>query len=172
MSKDYERGICEQCGQSTDRVSTISKGVCVMMVSFARAVEIKGENAIKVSKEMLVENTRPASARMLAGKWTHNEYSNMSRLIDHGLIEELPIDPKGTYAITHRGTQFVRGASFPKHAIVSTVDGKVLGYVAKPDGTVEMASVSTTDDTRGYWEGFDWDVVDGRFTPNKQLRIV
>ena len=90
MSKNkynFEPEICECCGQAQTYLLPIDWGTALIVKAVARAIRLKGINAIHPVKEMEV----PAKGwnygmAINDGKLTSNQIGNFTRARVHGLI--------------------------------------------------------------------------------------
>jgi hypothetical protein len=89
------------------------------------------------------------------GYLTSNMVGNLSKARSQGLIARVEGKP-GFYCLTHKGAEFLKGASIPKYAIMSKVTGHNIGYWFENEERVKMKDLIKNGD---YWE-IDFNIVD------------
>lgn len=152
----YVPEVCECCKQSTTYVLAIDRGTVEIVKAIARFIEKKGINAVHPRKEM--------EGRTL----TSNQVGNLSRPRFHGLIASLEGET-GNYVLTRKGSAFLRGEFIPKYAIISKSEGHQIGY-AEPEKF--KVSVKDFDSQIDFWEGINYEIVEGRVVRNVQKTLL
>lgn len=168
----YEKVRCEHCGQTTTWASRLNPGMADIVRAIASAVAIKGINAIHPTKEMLVDSKlaewRSREARLRAGKLTPNQTKNMGHARVHGLVA-MCRDARGSYLLTPKGADFLKGALVPLVAIVDKTTGHNVGYASDDEGKIVQTSLrEVCGSNDGYWVGWDYDVVEGSVVQSRQ----
>ena len=166
---------CGCCGQSKTYLLSIDPGTVDILRAVARAILIKGINAIHPRKEMEVHGGYDYEAMILSGKMTSNMVGNLSRPRFHGLIAKIKGEA-GNYCLTSKGARFLKGEEIHRYAIISKATGHQVGYWMPEKYQVELTDFSVDD---LYWEGLDYDIKEGQVikriekgpTDQKQLFI-
>lgn len=172
-STKYQEHHCSECNQTTDYASKLNKGMATFLLTFARAVTIKGENRIRLT-EIMVDPKTPewasATKRAAEGKITQPQYNNFSHLCRHGFIV---IVETGVFVLTKKGAAFLRGKPVEKAAIVDKRTHSNVGYVADADGSVLMTDIWEVMKSKdGWWSGWNYDIADdGSLIWNHQPKL-
>ena len=145
MDIHYDPEICQACGQSTTYLLLIDRGTVKIMKEIARFIGRKGINVVHPRKEMEGEYL------------TSNDVGNLSRPRFHGLIARVR-EHKGNYCLTKKGAKFLRGESVPKCAIISKSEGHNIGYY---EPTLLFCTIDDFRNEDEYWEGINYDIVEG-----------
>lgn len=149
------------------RANQLNKGIAEIVRAVANAVRIKGVNCVHATDEMCVTEDDPrypnALVRTQAGKVTFNARSNFSHARAHGLIAQVEGSP-GCYCLTTKGTRFLRNEPIEQVAIIDMRDSHTAGYLADQTGETIKTTISKVyGEDRGFWDGFDYEIVDGKF---------
>jgi hypothetical protein len=141
----YEPDKCSCCNQTTTYLLSIDTGTVDIVKAIARFIEKKGINCVHPRKEL--------EGRGL----TSNQVGNLSRPCFHGLIAKVA-GQTGNYLLTRKGSLFLRGGQIARHAIISKVEKRQVGYY-KAD-----TEVCTVKDFRSgeYWEGINYEIKEGQ----------
>lgn len=160
MSKTtYTPQKCECCGQTATYVLAIDRGTVDIVKAISVAIRRKGINVIHPRKEMECTGKKLSYQDMVQnGQLTSNQVGNLSRARFHGLIAAVR-GHAGSYCLTTKGAQFLKGASVPKFAIISKSDGRQIGYWEEEKNQCTIRDF--TPDTE-YWEGINFSVMDWR----------
>lgn len=144
-ANDYKPEVCGSCTQTKTYVLSVDHGTVDILKAISRFVEKKGINIVHVEKEMVS-----------GGFLTTNQYTNLKRLTAHGLIAKA--DERANYHITTKGHRFLQGEPIPKHAIMSKVTKKQIGYFQEE----ETVTVGEFNGGGEYWEGANYEIREGR----------
>ena len=150
--------ICQCCSQTEEYLMTIDAGTCDIVRAISAAIRRKGENCIHPRKEMeMSKNQLDYSHMIREGYLTSTMVGNLSKARSQGLIAQVEGKP-GCYCLTHKGAEFLKGASIPKYAIMSKVTGHNIGYWHENDQRVKMKDLIKSGD---YWE-IDFNIFGGK----------
>ncbi len=153
---NYQAEICPHCGQTETYLMTIDAGTCDIVRAISAAIRRKQENIVHVRNEMeLGKNQLEYNKMIREGYLTSNMVGNLSKARSQGLIARVDGKP-GFYCLTHKGAEFLKGASIPKYAIMSKVTGHNIGYWFENEERVKMKDLIKNGD---YWE-IDFNIVD------------
>lgn len=160
---EYTPEKCESCGQTTSYASRLNRGIFDIVRSFARAIDIKGINAIHPLKEIAVgHGTMSARERIEQGKLTVRQIGNLTHVVRHGLLAHIDGEPH-TFCLTKKGAAFLRGEPVPLVAIVGKATHHNVGYLKNPDGSEITCTIH--DFLRGeqdaYWQGINYEIHEG-----------
>ena len=148
---NFEKDICECCGQSTNYIVGIDKGTAVIMKKIARAIKEKGINCVHLAKENVLE---------------HNELCNIIRPRYHGLVAHAKGET-GNFVLTQKGFNFLAGHTIPKYAVVNK-KGKFIEQYFKPEEyLVRINDFNNEDD---YWEGVGFTISQGRVISDDDIQ--
>jgi len=150
---------CNCCGQTKTYILSIDAGTVDILKSVARAIMLKGINAIHPRKEMEVkEGTMDYDLMVKEGKLTSNMVGNLSRPRFHGLIAHIVGFP-GSYCLTSKGARFLKGESIARYAIIDKVTGHQIGYWNDEKYQINIKDFTTDEE---YWEGINYDIREGQ----------
>ncbi len=165
----YQPETCPHCNQTTTYLLPIDCGTVDILRAVARAIRVKGINIIHPRKEMEVDEKKyQCYDHMIAnGKMTSNMVGNLSRPRFHGLIAHVKGEP-GNYCLTSKGARFLKGDIVARFAIISKKDGHQIGYYMPEEYFVKIDDFKRSEDE--YWEGIDFDIVDGRIVKDLEKK--
>ncbi len=156
---NYQAEICSHCGQTETYLMTVDLGTVDIVRAVASAIRQKGENCVSPRNEMEVSKSQMSQLgydRMIReGCLTSNMVGNLSKARSQGLIARVEGKP-GCYCLTHKGAEFLKGASIPKFAIMSKVKRHNVGYWYENEERVTMKELIKSGE---YWE-IDFNIVD------------
>ena len=170
MRITYKPEVCDchgGCGQTKTYLMTMDAGAADIVRAVAVAIRNKGENEIHPRKEMeLGKNQLPYDEMIRAGHMTSGMVGNLSKARSQGLIARVA-GKSGHYCLTHKGSEFLKGASIPKYAIISKVTGHQEGYWREAEERVTMKQLLKSEN---YWE-IDFSIADKAviFNPQKSM---
>ncbi len=170
LREPYKPEVCECCGQTKTYLLPLDRGTVDIVKSIAKAISYKGINIIHPRKEMEFR-LQPGGnyyEMIRAGMLTSNQVGNLSRARFHGLVARIKGNP-GNYCLTSKGAQFLRGREIPRFAIISKVEKRQIGYYEPYDYTVQIKDFATDED---YWEGINFDIVEGRIVKDLPQREI
>lgn len=146
----YEPETCSHCGQTTTYPISVDRGTVDIVKQIARFIGRKGINAVHPRKEMEGEYL------------TSNQVGNLSRARLHGLIARIKGE-SGNYLLTKKGSEFLRGESIPKVAIIKkAVKGVAIHNIGYFEPDEIRCTISDFDETESYWEGINYKISEGR----------
>lgn len=157
MAKDkFTPKICQCCGQTETYLMCVDTGTCDIVRAISVAIRKKKKNCVHPRREMeLGKNQLNYSQMIREGYLTSVMVGNLSKARSQGLIARVDGKP-GYYCLTHKGAEFMKGASIPKYAIMDKVTGHNIGYWYENEERVTMRSLVKSGD---YWE-INFDIVD------------
>lgn len=163
----YKPEQCQHCSQTTTYLLPVDRGASVIMVAMSAAIRKKRLNAVHGTKEMMIPAKEWSMDMAREGFLTVNHIRNLGRVRIHGLIASVK-GARGSFCLTPKGAQFLKGQDIPKYAIRSKSQKKTIGYF-EPDKyrttiQAEMAKL-------GSWEGIDYDIVDGHVVMNLPVPV-
>lgn len=165
----YKKEVCSHCQQTTTYALKINKGLVDLLMAFANAVKIRG-NDIVATKIICPTRITDRITRMERGWITDVQYSNLSHLRYHGLIASIGTN---RYCLTSKGASFLRGEEVEAVAIVNKAQKMNIGYLADDNGKIYRTNMKTVFKGKdGYWDGWDYEIVNGqliRRTPQPAL---
>ena len=145
---EYTPEKCECCGQTITYIYGLDRGTVDIVKKIARFIEKKGINIVHPRKENVLTTT---------------QWNNLSRAKAHGLVAMVEGE-RGNFLLTRKGSSFLNGESVPKYAIMSKVESRQIGYL-EPD--TFRVGVKDFDTFGNYWEGINYEVVEGRVIHKK-----
>lgn len=161
---NYKPNKCQHCGQTTTYLLSMDRGTVDILKAISTAVQRKGINEIHPRKEMEISGYDLDYRQMVEkGLLTSNHVGNLTRARAHGLIAKIR-GKSGYYCITRKGAQFLNGKEIPRHAIMSKVDKRQIGYWTNTATTYPFCTIKDFAPEKGpeYWSGFPYEVVDER----------
>lgn len=169
LRQNYVPEKCECCGQTKTYLLGVDRGTVDILKSIATAIGRKGINIIHPRKEMEVAARSKLDYREMVreGLLTSNHINNLSRPRAHGLIAKVKDNP-GNYCLTTKGAQFLRGREIPRFAICSKAEGHQVGYYEELEYRVQLKDFAPDEE---YWEGINYDVVEGRIVKDLPEKI-
>lgn len=121
--------VCSCCGQTEEYIISLDAGAADIVMAIAAAIRKKGENKVSPRSEMEVSKkqmTEMGYHRMVReGYLTSNMVGNLSKARSHGLIARVE---SGSYCLTTKGADFLKGSPVPRNAVISKVTGHNIGY--------------------------------------------
>lgn len=150
----FKPTVCEHCGQTTDYLLAIDRGISDILIGFIRAVKDIKSNCVHPIK--MCEQ----------GYLTVNQVKNLSRARFHGLIARID-NKSGWWCLTTKGGKFLRGDPIPKFCVVSKSLSKQVGYWQPEIHTIDIKSLVKIDSD--YWEIKNFDVVELPFVSQPAL---
>lgn len=145
----FQPKVCPCCMQTEEYLMTIDAGTADIVRSISAAIRRKGENCIHPRKEMeMGKNQLNYNQMIREGYLTSTMVGNLSKARSQGLIAQV-IGKSGYYCLTHKGAEFLKGASIPKFAVMSKVTGHNIGYWHELDERVKLKDLIKSGD---YWE--------------------
>ena len=153
---DYEKEICECCGQSTTYLVGVDRGTVTIVKKIARAIAKKRINMLHLAQE---------------GVLNHNELCNIIRPVYHGLVAHAEGET-GNFVLTQKGFDFLNGKEIPKYAIVDKITKSLKDYFEPEEYKVSVNSLNKKDDP--YWEGTGFTISQGRVISDEleQQRLI
>lgn len=155
----YVPDIYPHCRQTTTYLLSLDHGSIDIVRAIAVVIGKKGINVVHPRKEMECKLAPGVSYEMMisSGMLTSNQVGNLTRPRAHGLIAPVRTNA-GNYCLTGKGIRFLKGESIPRFAIMSKSQNHQIGYYLPSEYTVNIADLSWGD----YWEGINYDIVEGR----------
>jgi len=139
---------CSQCGQKLTYELDVDKGTVETLTILAKAIKIKGINAMHLTKELLGQGL------------TNYQIGNISRARFHGLVAKIKTQP-GNYCLTTKGLEFLHGLSIARTVIIKKATNKnpayVYGYSAD---TVSIRDFAKNWEV--YWASNGYAISEGR----------
>lgn len=125
----FKAKVCSCCGQTEEYIISLDAGAADIVMAIAAAIRKKGENKISPRNEMEISkkqmNEMGYNLMVKEGYLTSNMVGNLSKARSHGLIARVE---SGSYCLTTKGADFLKGAPVPRHAIISKTTGHNIGY--------------------------------------------
>lgn len=157
--EQYKAEVCDHCTQQITYLIPINKGAVEILKAIAAAIRKKKINAVHPRKEMEIGSKKLDHFTMIAeGHLTSNMVGNLSRPRFHGLIARIK-GQSGNYCMTRKGSDFLKGKSFPRYAIISKRLGGNVGYWESEKYQVNVKEFTSDEEL---WEGIDFDIVEGK----------
>ena len=154
----FQPKVCPCCQQTEEYLMTIDAGTCDIVRAISAAIRKKGENCIHPRKEMEMGKSQLNYNQMIReGYLTSTMVGNLSKARSQGLIAQIE-GKSGYYCLTHKGAEFLKGASIPKYAIMSKITGHNIGYWHENEDRVKMKDLIKDGN---YWE-IDFNIMGGR----------
>ncbi len=142
--------VCGGCGQTTNYVTSVDKGMADIVRAFAFAIKKKGVNVIHPAKEMMPSQTLQTREEAIRdGRLTPSQANNLSRARSHGLLFRVQ-GHYGNWGLTRKGITFLRGEEIPKFVIIDKTTGAVLGNWKPDEYRVKMSDFSAISPDE-YW---------------------
>lgn len=114
----FDREPCPNCGQNTVYLIALDRGTAIIVKALSTAIGKKGINIIHPTKEMEIPGKSWTIDRAIYnGELTSTQIGNFTRARVHGLIARVDDHP-GNWCLTTKGSQFLKGESVPKFAII------------------------------------------------------
>lgn len=152
----FQPKVCSCCGQTEEYLMTIDAGTCDIVRAISAAIRRKKENCVHPRKEMeLGKNQLNYNQMIREGYLTSTMVGNLSKARSQGLIAQVDGKP-GYYCLTHKGSEFLKGSSIPKYAVMSKVSGHNIGYWHENDERVKLRDLIKDG---SYWE-IDFSILD------------
>ena len=157
LAKPYQREKCGDCGQYSTYLLSVDRGTLDIVRAIAMAEKRKGVCAIHPRKELEVSGMDYAEMYR-RGLLTSNQVGNLKRPNAHELIAKVPKEC-GNYYVTKKGFNFLKGADIPRFAIMSKTEKRQIGYYLADEYAVNVKDLLRSGE---YWEGIDYEIVEGR----------
>ena len=161
MKIGYLPEVCPMCKQSCTYLVGLDRGSVDILKAIAVFIRDKGVNAVHPRKEL--EGNGLSS----------NQVGNLSRPRMHGLIARVKKEGQrvpGNYLLTAKGAAFLRGEPVPRYAIISKAEGHQVGYFEPETLTCKVADFNEPGEP--YWDGIDFDIVEGGIIHRHQPKLL
>lgn len=125
----FKPKVCSCCGQTEEYIISLDAGAADIVMAIATAIRKKGENKVSPRNEMEISkkqmNEMGYHRMVREGYLTSNMVGNLSKARSHGLIARVE---SGSYCLTTKGADFLKGSAIPRHAVISKVTRHNIGY--------------------------------------------